>query len=336
MERIVVPLLERDKSQTVALEGVGVASLLLGVPAQDDCAAYSIKGDVVLVAGSDYIRGVGFDLYRMGYLNEYDLGWYLAGANFSDVVSMGAKPLGLLSVIRYPKDLPDEVFASILEGVADSCRSIGAINVGGDIGSAESVVLSASAFGLVEPQSLLRRGGAQVGDYLIVTGQTGEAGAAMKLARAEKLATVDEAERSKLLGRWRRVRPRVDAGRLLATSGFATACVDTSDGLKAAITAIASSSNVMIVVEADWVPVSKGLNRAAALLECPVESLVFGDSVDFELVATVRPEGLETVLRKCNDKGLSFHVIGRVESGMGTRFRTREGDTEIPGREWRH
>lgn len=79
--------------------------LLVGADAQDDCAVFRIQGTQDLVLGSDYVRGPKFRLYELGYLNDYDIGYYLAMANFSDIAAMGAQPIALLSVIRYPRTM---------------------------------------------------------------------------------------------------------------------------------------------------------------------------------------------------------------------------------------
>jgi len=312
------------------------AELILGAVDQDDCAAYRVSGDAVLVAGSDYIRGVGFYLYEQGYLTDYDIGWYLAGANFSDVAAMGALPIALLSVVRYPRDMPDLNFQEIIRGISESCRAVAAFNVGGDIGSAETVILSASALGLVEPDLLLQRSGARPGDLLCLSGATGLAGAAMKLARAGILEDIDEAARVTLLERWRRVRARVPHGRALATSGAATACIDTSDGLKAAVETLSRSSALRIVVERERVPVAPEVALAAKALGVAAEELVFGDSVDFELVASVRPESLARLRDRLEPDGLTLHVIGYCEEGSGALLAEGDARRDLPGVEWRH
>lgn len=336
LKEIVVPMLASDSNQIVRLGDSGIAKLLLGAADQDDCAAYSISGDMALVAGSDYIRGVGFHLFETGYLTEYDLGWYLAGANLSDVAAMGAKPLGLLSVIRYPKELPDMDFQDLLRGITEGCREAGALNVGGDIGSADDIILSGSAFGIVERSSILSRKGASPGDLLVVTGQTGEAGAAMKLSRAGLLDHLTSVEQEHLLSRWRRVRPRIREGRAFATSGVVTSCIDTSDGLKAAILSLARASEVKISVESEWLPRSDAISCAARLLGCSAETLIFGDSVDFELVATVNPSGIGQLTKTFRENEMTLHLLGRVYPGEGAFYREGGRERFLPGQEWRH
>lgn len=330
---IVVPAMGREESANTLANGA-VAQLLLGAAAQDDCAAYRLRGDQILVAGTDYVRGPKFSLYEKGYIDNYDIGWYLAGANISDVAAMGAMPLGLLSVVRYPKDFRDSDFSDVIRGIRDGARAAGALNVGGDIGTAERIILSASAFGVVEPDGLLTRTAARVGQLVCLTGPTGLAGSAMKLANSGE--DVRDGRYSTLLEKWKRVTPRVGHGRILARNPGATACIDTSDGLKGAVDTLAHASGVSIVVDEDRLPIGDTLRDAAKLLGCDVLELVFGDSVDFELVATVDPDELAVVSAECARAGLDLHVIGRVEGGSGAYLRRGDDVTEIPGKAWRH
>ncbi|WP_196814480.1 thiamine-phosphate kinase [Nocardia sp. BMG111209] len=333
ISEIIVPAMGVEKSHTVLDNGAS-ARLLLGVAAQDDCAAFRLGGDQILVAGSDYVRGPKFSLYERGFMTNYDIGWYLAGANISDIAAMGAIPLGLLSVVRYPKNLPDSDFLQLVEGIRDGARAAQALNVGGDIGSAERIILSASAFGVVEPGNLLVRTGARPGQLLCITGPTGLAGSAMKLANAGENIACDEY--SSLLAKWQRVSPRVAHGRIFARHPAVTSCIDTSDGLKGAVETLSRASGVSITLDEGQLPVQHAVRRAAVRLNCDVLDLLFGDSVDFELVATVDAPALDSLAAECARSGLDLHVIGRVESGSGSYLLRDQQATDIPGASWRH
>ena len=331
---IVVPLMATGLDQVVEIEGARV-SLALDARAQDDCAAYDVEGKCTIVFGSDYVRGPKFSLYEKGYLGNYDIGWYLAGANLSDIAAMGALPLGLLSVIRYPRDLPDEEFGQILEGIRDCCASVGARNVGGDIGSAERIILSASAFGVVEQSRMLTRSSAKAGDVVVLTGPTGMAGAAMKLAQGSLETSLTGEHLDHLLRKWRRVEPRVAHGRIFVSVDGVSACIDTSDGLKASIEALAASSHAQIEIDPEAIPVDRIVAEAAALLNVGPMEIVFGDSVDFELVATVAPEALSELTHACARNGLALYPIGVVKDGSGVAMRA-SFDRGLPGEAWEH
>lgn len=334
---IVAPLFGPTLANPHSLRSGATATQVLGVAEQDDCAAFRIVGEQTIVLGSDYVRGTKFSLYELGVLSNYDVGWYLAGANFSDVAAMGAIPLGLVSVVRYPKDMQDNEFEEILRGIRDSCRAVGAENVGGDIGTAERVILSGAAIGTVEPENLLTRSSASPGQIVVLTGRTGLAGAAMKyLTRSTNADSLSGEHLEILLHRWRRVTPRFKHGRIFAQMRGVTACVDTSDGLAGALKALCAGSNVGVDIDIDRVPVSASVAAAAEVLAVPAHDLVFGDSVDFELVATVDRSEVESLMADMRNANLELFTIGEVTPGpevTAVRSGTR---SQLPGEPWRH
>ena len=330
----------QSKGWSTTLTGGEAAELTIGADAQDDCAVFRLNGEQELVLGSDYVRGSKFMLYELGLLDEYDVGYYLAMANFSDIAAMGAAPLALLSVIRYPRTMTDEAFGAVVRGVSDACQRVGAPNVGGDIGTAERLILSGAAVGFVEPGGALLRSGARPGDRLCITGPTGLAAATQKYFGTLKPhgARIDDDMEQQLLASWRRPQARVREGRLLSTSGHVTSCQDTSDGLKATIESIAKASSVGFVVDDSLVPVAGVVAGVAALPEAPpVSDLIFGDSVDFQLAFTVRPGKVDSLRETFSREGLSLHEIGWATEERSVVLRRSSGELGmLPGAPWRH
>lgn len=334
LAQLVVPMFANEPVTGFRLGNGASAQIVLGVADQDDCAAVEVEGRQVLVFGSDYVRGPKFSLYEHGYLSNYDIGWYLAGANLSDVAAMGAQPIGLLSVLRYPKDLPDEDFAAVLQGVRDCCASVGAANLGGDIGTAERMILSASAFGVTEPGGVLARSAARPGQVVLLTGPTGIAGAAMKYLTSTTSIELDESELEVALRPWRRVAPRVSHGRLISRTPGAGACIDTSDGLAGALHQVSAASGVAIEIDQALIPIDSLVSRISTLLGVDVLDLVCGDSVDFELVATIDEGDLDGLMEAATDEGVKFHPIGRVAAGQGVDLVVDGERTTLPGSPW--
>lgn len=328
----------QPKTPLVTLDNGSSVGLRDGVAAQDDCAVFQCTGPHDLVVGSDYVRGPKFRLYEAGFLDEYDLGYYLAAANFSDVAAMGAKPIGLLTVIRYPHDMDDEIFRSVLRGVHDACADVGAPTVGGDIGGAERLILAGTALGVCAPGGALLRRGAKPGDHLCMTGATGVAGAAMAYLRTGRTSSTIELEhRDTLLASWRRPQARVKEGARLGDSGCVSSSSDTSDGLKAAIENISAASGVGFQVDEDAVPVTHEVSAVCEHLDLDLMSTIMGDSVDFELVFTVADDSLDALSASFADVGLGFTRIGRATAGDTVVLRDDHGHTRpLPGDAWRH
>jgi thiamine-monophosphate kinase len=321
------------------LSGGEKAELLAGADAQDDCAVFRLNGSQELVLGSDYVRGAKFRLYELGYLTDYDVGYYLAMANFSDIAAMGAQPMALLSVIRYPRSMPDDEFRSVVQGIHDACDEVGAPNVGGDIGTAERLILSASAVGVVEPGRSLLRSGARPGNRLCVTGFTGLAAAAQKyFGNLDVDGTrLPAAKEERLLAAWKRPQALIKQGRCLSSSGVVTSCQDSSDGLKAGIQSIAAQSAVGFTVDEDALPAAGLVSEVAKLSGSAATDLILGDSVDFQLIFTVAPDDIAYLREVFRSKGLSFFEIGTATERREVGLRRAGGVIEdLPGVAWRH
>ena len=340
LAKIIVPLFaDESDGWDASLSNGASAKLIAGVLAQDDCAIFQLEGNQDLVLGSDYVRGSKFRLYELGYLNNFDVGYYLAMANFSDIAAMGARPVALLSVIRYPKDMADEEFSSVISGIQSACLHVGARNVGGDIGTAERLILSASAVGMIEPGAALRRDGAHEGDVLCITGCTGIAGAAQKYfydLEKGKHDLPDEAE-AQLLSAWQRPQALVDQGRLLSSSREVTSCQDSSDGLKAAIESLAAASGVGFEVWESDIPIAPVVEAVCKLRKLDTLQVIFGDSVDFQLVFTVSPESVTLLEKMFASVGLEFFKIGSATRERQVALINSQGESSpLPGEAWRH
>lgn len=307
--------------------------LLAGADTQDDCAIFQFSGNHELVVGSDYVRGPKFRLYEMGYLDEYDLGYYLVSANVSDIAAMGARPIGLLSVVRYPPEMNDAVFGRVMTGIRDACTAYGCPNVGGDIGGAERLILSASALGVCHKDGSLLRSGAKPGDIVCLTTPTGLAGAAMAYLRSARPSQmIDEQHLPAMLASWKRPTARVNEGLILGASGMVTSCQDTSDGLKATLHSIATASGAGIAIDEHALPVPDAVTAVATHLDLDELTLVMGDSVDFELAFTVAPAAASTLAEL-----LDFHQIGLVTDEEDVVLVRKDGTrTGLPGKAWRH
>lgn len=311
--------------------------LVAGSGANDDCAILDIEGSGTLVVGSDYIRGARFRLFELGFLEFYDLGWYLAMANFSDVAAMGAAPVGLLTVIRYPKEMADAEFDAVLEGIADACRAVGANPLGGDVGTAERLFLSGAAFGICEAGRVLRRTGARPGDLLAVTGPVGTPAAAMVFFDRVKPAggTIAGPLEDELLAAWRRPGARVAEGRMLAELG-ALACQDISDGLRDTVAQLCRAGDIGCRIDAADLPIEPSVRAVAELADLDPVALALGASVDFELACAIAPEDLAPARNRFAAAGAELRVIGEFTAERELLLRSGENSIALPGASWDH
>lgn len=314
-----------------------MARATIGASDGDDAAVVEVSGASSIVVASDYIRGVKFALYEAGLLSYYDLGWYLAAANLSDIAAMGAIPVGLLTVVRYDSAMGDEAYLDVLRGAKDAAAQVGAAILGGDSGGAERLILSASAIGLASPGSCLTRSAARPGDVICLTGSVGAPAAAIVHFVRDAPAPATDELVEQLLRAWRRPLPRIAEGRLLAQCGGRVACQDVSDGLRSTLVELARHSGVRFVVDRHAIPLDPAVIDVAELYGLDPLTLATSASVDFELLFTLPAERLEIVRRAFDTDGHHLYVIGEVENGEGAVMKSRDGAVvPFPGVEWRH
>jgi thiamine-monophosphate kinase len=273
-------------------ERAALARIATALPAAGDDAAV-VDGTVIttdmLHETTDFPSGT----------TRYTAGWRAVGASLSDVAAMGAPATAAVAVYAAPAFDPEELDA-FLRGASDVCEAVGAEYVGGDLDGHAEFTVATTALG--ETESPVRRSGAKAGDAVCVTGTLGRSGAALRYFER------GETERANGLFRFE---PRVRAG--VALAEYATAMMDSSDGLARSLHQLAASSDCGFAVEEATVPAD---GSVAAVAESAAErrelALFFGE--DFELVCTVPERDLDAARAACP---VELSVVGEVtESGV--------------------
>lgn len=305
-----------------------------GVEKADDCSITQIdlgKAAVIMVQTTDFVRGKGFQLANSSsdYMGQKGIGWYLAGANLSDIAAMGAQPQNMKVVYRYQKGATEHDFSEFMQGVAECCRAYGEGTqvVGGDTGSYDNWVAAADATGFTSPGRLLTQDGARPGQLVCTTGPTGLAAAA-RLADTHGFITPDNYDAySDSINKWQRVHPRVAEGLAITALQGIGGGTDTSDGLYAALRNIAQKSGVVLQVDKQDIPIHDEVAKIAKDTDVAGGALevVLGNSVDFELLVTIGPDKLDGINKLLGAKGMEhLVVIGEVskptDTGPGAYF----------------
>jgi thiamine-monophosphate kinase len=145
----------------------------------DDAAVLLTAPEQSLVVTTDMlVDGVHFSDRTT---SPEDAGWRAAAANLSDLAAMGASPLGITVALGLPGDLSVSWVESLYQGMTECLQQYNTPIVGGDIVRSPITSLSITAFGQVHPQRIIRRGAAQIGDAIVVTGIHGASHAGLQL-----------------------------------------------------------------------------------------------------------------------------------------------------------
>lgn len=228
---------------------------------------------------------------------RYTAGWRAVGASLSDVAAMGAEATAAVAVYAAPEFVEREIL-EFVTGARDVCEGVGAEYVGGDLDGHGEFTVATTVLGRTDDP--VHRSGAEPGEAVCVTGTLGRSAAALELFERGDPKRANECFR---------FAPRVSAGRALAP--YASAMMDSSDGLARSLHQLAEASGCGFAIEREAIPVDGTLQEVAGG-EATELATFFGE--DFELVVTLPKEAIEPV-REAADVPIA--VVGEVtESGV--------------------
>ena len=129
--------------------------------APDDAAVYRLNDEQAVVLTVDFFAPLVDD--------PRDYGAISAANAMSDVYAMGGEVLLALNVAAFPEDMAAETIATILQGGADKVLEAGGIIAGGHTILDDEPKYGLSVLGLVHPDRIFTKAGAQIGDAIYLT-----------------------------------------------------------------------------------------------------------------------------------------------------------------------
>ncbi|MBP5092973.1 MAG: thiamine-phosphate kinase [Abditibacteriota bacterium] len=286
----------------------------------DDCAVIEPHKRKTVVTADLLVEGVHF---RADWATYYEIGAKAAAVNLSDIAAMGGDP----SHTFISAALPDTEFDDLRELVRGMCETFtryGSVIAGGDTTASKSgLVINITQTGYCDKPVL--RSGAEVGDYVMVTGPLGASRAGLEL-----LARFGRKKAEEISPRCVKAHitptPKIAEGLFLAKSGVVTAMMDISDGLASDAKRICEESGVGMEIYPEKLPISDCLREAAGYLGLSEEKIALAGGEDYELLFTTpKPEEVAEVAV----------VIGRVVEGSEPLTVTG-GEKTKPTGTWTH
>jgi thiamine-monophosphate kinase len=240
--------------------------------------------------------------FRRDWSTALDVGRKAAAQNLADIAAMGAVPTALLVGFAAPGDLPVAWARDLVRGLAQEAARAGASVAGGDVSSADTIMIAVTALGDLAGRDPVTRGGARPGDQLAVAGRLGRSAAGQALLEAGLTRPAVP------VAVHRRPRPPYDAGPQAASLG-ATSMIDISDGLVQDLGHVATASGARIDIETARIAADPQLLAAAAALGgADLRAWALAGGEDHALAATFAA-GTELPPR--------WSVIGSVRAGAG-------------------
>ena len=244
----------------------------------DDAALLSVSAGCELAASTDMlVEGLHF----FADVDPQALGHKALAVNLSDLAAMGAMPRWAMLSLALP-DVDTQWLEGFSRGFFALADKHGVDLIGGDTTRGPRNI-SVQIMGEVRRGRALRRDGAKIGDDIWVSGQLGDAAAAVAHRRGKLTLEPAALDHCRIRLDW--PTPRIALG--LELSALANSAIDLSDGLLGDLAHICERSGVGAEVAYPAVPCSGDLQP---LRDCaPVMHAILAGGDDYELCFTAAP-----------------------------------------------
>jgi len=246
--------------------------LLVGLSSPDDAAIWRIDDDRAIILTTDFFTPVVDD--------AYDYGAIAAANSLSDVYAMGGTPFLALNIAALPPNLPVEISAEILRGGAEKAREAGVVIAGGHTVQDKEPKYGLVVVGFVDPRAALTKGGARLGDRLVLTKPLGF-GVTTTALKREQAAVEDMQEVVAWMKRLNRT-----AGQLAVEFHLRGGTDITGYSLLGHAWEMADASGVGMRLDFDRIPLVSGARKYAEAYTFPGGAtdnrFYFGEHVQFD------------------------------------------------------
>jgi thiamine-monophosphate kinase len=287
----------------------------------DDAAVVATGTGELVLTVDQMVEQTHFD---RSIATAREIGYRAVVVAVSDIAAMAASPRYALCALTLGDDVDAAWVMELFAGMREACDDYALWLVGGNLSRGTEISISISVTGEVARGRAVTRGGARVGDLLVVTGSLGGAAAGLRMAREGRDWRPD---RRAAVAPFFRPEARVGEAGVLAAHG-AAAMIDVSDGLAADLASLAEASGVGARIRLDAVPVAPGATSDDAL----------SGGEDYELLVTLPDDA--AVAEATHDLrerfGVPLTVIGEVAPSGLTVIEADGSERTLEPAGWDH
>jgi thiamine-monophosphate kinase len=249
-------------------------------------------------------------------------------ATVSDFAAKGVQPKALIVSLGIPAPAKKRTVQDLTRGLGQAVREYGCKIIGGDTSQADDFVIGITGVGFANPKRLVRRGGAQVGDVVAVTGPFGRTAAGLRILMSREKK--DMVRYPFLVNAVLRPKARLSEGIILAKSGGVTSSIDSSDGLAWGLHQIAQAS--LVGINLHTIPVAADVQSFAKEHRVSAIELALYGGEEYELVVTVTPKRFPDLKKLVP----SLKRIGIVEKGSEVVAHLEGNRIQVKEKGWEH
>lgn len=302
----------------------------------DDCALMDLRPGASLLISTDRVPA-DLTAFRLGILDYYGLGRYLACLNLSDIAACGGRPLCMLLNLGLSRNMKVKELVGLLEGALAVVTENRCYIAGGDLSDSSEMSISATAVGQVERSRALSRRTAKPGDTIFFSRPIGVTPIAFEYYRrvSSKLCpTLSSDERTILDSQFTSLTPMFELGELLSRSQQCSSCMDNTDGLGQTLVELAECSSARFVIDRQKLVYPEIVSKVCNLCGIDIVKTSFSSGADFSLVGTLSGEW--NVDRARASFGTNVILVGRIESGAGVAIEDDVHVSELEVEGWNY
>lgn len=270
-------------------------------------------------------------------MSPYQIGRKSVIMNISDLIVKGVKPRGIIISLGLPKELENDDFINLIDGIIDCCMNFNLDYIGGDINETKEIIINPTIFGFKTPSAVIFRKGMKTGDILIANNKFGLTGVGFDLLlnKNTDLKGITNYERSIMSV----LEPKIPGSEayILSEHNFATSSIDSSDGLaKSLIDLMLSNPNYGFEIDFNEDLIDPEALLYSKEFNVPLQKLVFNGGEEFIHLFTINPKSFDAAQKEVNAKGGQIFKIGKVISEEKIYLLKENKKLELKSRGFEH
>ncbi len=286
----------------------------------DDAAAVVFDADKLVLATTDsQVEDIHF---VKSLISPAELARKVVAVSVSDVGAMGGVPRFILASIGFSEREDEEFLEELISGFVSSLEEFKVELIGGNLSSSNKLFLDITVLGEVEPDLMVRRSGATVGDLIFVSGSLGDSALGLKILQDEEIGDGNEF----LMNRHLRPSPRLALGRELAQKQLATSMIDISDGLIIDLERITVHKELGARIELLQIPISKEYSECIRQFSDDKYELAISGGEDYELLFTSPEERQRDIQEISKNLNIKITEIGYVTEDATIQVINKNGE----------
>ncbi|HSN47781.1 MAG TPA: thiamine-phosphate kinase [Flavobacterium sp.] len=255
------------------------------------------------------IDGIHEEIEQKLYDDPFLIGWMGITVTISDLVAVGALPFGILISLQIPQNIDKKWLRNLQKGINEACKIYQVNILGGDTNFVPAIAIVSTGIGTIadKEKTLLRKNMA-VGELLYSMGKLGLGNAFAYAHFFDKSIKI-------------KYRPTAKLNESRLIQNFATACMDTSDGLFPALSVLSEINNIGFHL---CNPVENIVHKEVLKIEkkskVPLWTFLAGPHGEYELLFSIPPTRQTEFEKACKDDGWKPVFLGKITSKKQIQF----------------